>query len=481
MANNYDIIIIGAGISGIGMACHLAQKAPGKSMLILERRDNIGGTWDLFRYPGVRSDSDMMSFSFEFRPWDSEQVLADGASIKAYLKETADEYDIFSKIRFGVQADHANWSSAEKRWTLNVSHPASDEKEQLHCQFLISGAGYYDHEQGYLPEFPGKADFQGQFIHPQHWPEHLDYTDKKVVVIGSGATAVTLVPAMAEEAAHVTMLQRSPGYIFAIPAKDKLLIFLRKYINNDTARSLSRKLNITIQRIVYKLSRRFPGMMRRFLLKRVEARLHGKADMADFTPDYMPWDQRLAAVPRGDLFKVIRSGKASVVTDKITTFTESGITLASGKQLDADIIIAATGLNLKIMGGMTVSIDGETQTIQEKMTYKGVLIQDIPNMAYLFGYTNAAWTLKVDMAADYLCRLFNEMDYRNARLVVPHAIDETATNESIMDSLNAGYIRRGQDALPRQGSSPLWRVQHHLEKDKKMFKRDVVDYGLKWG
>ncbi|WP_250456318.1 NAD(P)/FAD-dependent oxidoreductase, partial [Caballeronia sp. ATUFL_M2_KS44] len=402
MNTDYDVLIIGAGISGIGMACHLARKCPEKRVTILERRNAIGGTWALFRYPGIRSDSDMFSFGYAFRPWHDYKVLADGPSIRQYIADTAREHGVDRLIRFGVKIEDANWSTEQLRWTVNARHEDSGETLTFTCQYLIPCTGYCNHDRGYLPHFPGQERFGGLRIHPQHWPVDLDYRGKRVVVIGSGATAVTLVPAMAGRAAHVTMLQRSPSYIFSVPAYDKISAVLDRVLPTQWVYAMARWRNIGLQRLIYKAAKRWPRRIRSWLLAHVEKQVGGGTDMRHFTPAYNPWDERLCAVPDGDLFTVIREGKASVVTDHIETFTENGILLKSGKVLDADIVVTATGLQLQSLGGMKLHVDGRQIDVSKVMTYKGVLLQDVPNFAYLFGYTNAPWTLKIDMAAAYV-------------------------------------------------------------------------------
>ncbi|MGC6830405.1 flavin-containing monooxygenase [Pseudomonas aeruginosa] len=477
---HYDVLIIGAGISGISMACHLIRERPGKRFAILERRDAIGGTWDLFRYPGIRSDSDMMSFGFGFRPWTDNRILADGPSIRSYVNATAKEWGVDRHIQFGLKTVAANWSSADERWTVETVNESTGEARTFTCDFMVSATGYYDHEQGFLPSFPGAEVFKGQCIHPQHWPEKLDYRGKRVVVIGSGATAVTLIPAMANETAHITMLQRSPSYVYSLPAIDKMAIALRRLLPESWVYTLARKRNIFVQRTLYKFARRFPKLSRHLLLSSVRRQLGPDFDMAHFTPRYMPWDERLCAVPNGDLFKVLRERKASVVTDHIERFTEDGILLKSGRVLKADIIVTATGLKLQTLGGMALSIDGEARSIGEGMSYKGVLLQDVPNFAYLFGYTNISWTLKIDMAAEFVCRVLGEMDRRDAHVVTPRAPAGEIQEESILGSLQAGYVQRGDSVLPRQGRGLPWRVLHHLEQDRVMFGQPVDDAALDW-
>ncbi|HEX4871287.1 MAG TPA: NAD(P)/FAD-dependent oxidoreductase [Nevskiaceae bacterium] len=479
MAETLDVLIIGAGLSGIGAACHLAREFPAKSVAILERRQSVGGTWDLFRYPGIRSDSDMFSFGYDFRPWPGLKVLADGPSIRQYVRETAAEYGVDRKIRFGLKTTEVSWSSAEGLWTVTAVEEASGRSQTLQARYLISCTGYYNYDQGYLPDFPGVKTFKGRCIHPQHWPEDLDYAGKKVVVIGSGATAVTLVPAMADTAAHVTMLQRSPSYIFSVPGYDKISALLRRVLPESVVFKLARARNIALQRMIYKAAKRWPQKTREFLLKGVEKELAGASDMRHFTPRYMPWDERLCAVPDGDLFKAIRAGKASVVTDEIETFTERGIRLKSGQELEADIVITATGLQIQLFGGVQVKVDGQSGHSGQLMTYKGTLLEGVPNLAFIVGYTNAPWTLKADLSSRYFCRLLKYMDEKgHGSFVVRAPEGEKQADESILDSLGSGYIRRARDVLPRQGRQLPWRVLHNYERDKPMLLEQAVDDGV---
>ena len=468
MQEHFDVLVIGAGLSGIGMACQLAMQVPEARVGIIERRQAIGGTWDLFRYPGVRSDSDMFSFGYSFRPWNELKVLADGPSIRRYVVETAREYGVEEKIRFGLKATRFSWSSERREWTVTALEEASGQERSFTCTLLIACTGYYDYDAGYLPDFPGVGRFQGLRIHPQQWPEDLDYSGKRVVVIGSGATAVTLVPAMAERAAHVTMLQRSPSYVFSVPAYDKLSEVLRRFLPDRLVYAWARRRNIFLQRTMFKAAKRWPGLVRRLLLAGVRKRLGGTVDMRHFTPPYNPWDERLCAVPNADLFAVLREGKASVVTDRIETFTERGIRLASGRELEADIVITAIGLRLQACGGVTVDVDGVVQPIHERLTYKGVLVQDVPNFGYIFGYTNASWTLKADIAAAYLCRLYRYMRETGRAVFTPKAPEGEVLEESVMSSLRSGYVQRGQAVLPRQGRHLPWRVLHSYERDRVM-------------
>ncbi len=481
MSEHFDVLIIGAGLSGIGVACHLSRECPDKNVAILERREAIGGTWDLFRYPGIRSDSDMMTFGFAFRPWRETKTLADGTSIRNYVNDTAREYGVDKKVRFGLKITKVDWSSAEKKWTVTATHERSGETKTFTCAFLVSATGYYNYDRGHLPKFPGEEAFKGTRVHPQFWPEALDYKGKKVVVIGSGATAVTIVPSIADETAHVTMLQRSPGYIFSLPGSDALAKALRGWLPASWVYKLSRTRNLKLQRFFYKYSRKNPERARNFLLSQVKKRLPPDYDMSHFTPKYMPWDERLCAVPDGDLFRAIRKGKASVVTGDIERFVEDGVLLKSGQKLEADIIVTATGLELQLLGGVELRVDGQTYTPGKSMMYKATLVQDVPNFAVIIGYTNASWTLKVDIAAEWLCKLLNTMDKRGAKVVVPRAPEgEVIENENVFGALQSGYVRRGEHMLLRQGKSGHWRVNHDYEADKSML-RSVGDAAeLEW-
>jgi monooxygenase len=477
-APHFDVLIIGAGLSGIGTACQVSAEHPNKSIAVLERRQRLGGTWDLFRYPGIRSDSDMYSFGYKFRPWQELKVLADGPSIREYIADTAAKYGIDEKIHYGVKIVTADWSTPESRWTVTALHEATGQTRTYTAGFLVSCTGYFNHDKGYLPTFPGVDRFRGQTIHPQHWPEDLDYTGKKVVVIGSGATAVTLVPTMAPEAEHVTMLQRSPSYIFSIPAFDKISEVLGRFLPDTWVYGLARRRNIAFQRYLYLACKRWPAQMRRFLLWQVQRHLGPSVDMSHFTPTYLPWDERLCAVPNGDLFKALASGAASIVTDQIDTFTETGILLTSGQELEADIIVTATGLNIQMLGGMELSVDGESRKLHDQMTYKSVLVENIPNLAWVFGYTNAPWTLKSDIAGEYLCRLFKHMDDNGHTIATPRDADHSAMGVGMVDQLQSGYVQRSKDIWPRQGSKHPWKVLMHYGKDSKMLLDDPVDDSL---
>ncbi|WP_109123569.1 NAD(P)/FAD-dependent oxidoreductase [Dyella sp. C11] len=472
----FDVLIIGAGLSGIGMACHLAMDHPQLKVALIERRRSIGGTWDLFRYPGVRSDSDMFTFGYAFRPWHALDVMADGDAIREYVIDTARAYGVDGKVHYGLKVVSSSWSSEERQWRVHVFDEVHGENGVFTCRFLVVCTGYYNYDRGYLPVFAGVDRFRGQRVHPQQWPQGLDYRNKRVVVIGSGATAVTLVPAMAGDAAHVTMLQRSPTYILSLPRFDKISAVLEKVLPKSLVFRMARRRNIFLTRLIYKAARRWPDKVRAFLLSGVHKQLGPNADMRHFTPDYQPWDQRLCVVPDGDLFAAMRSGKASVVTGDIATFTEQGIQLISGEELQADIIVTATGLDMQTLGGMQLQVDGQPRVMGELVTYKGVLLQDTPNFACIFGYTNAPWTLKADLAAKYVCRLLAHMREQGAEVVTPRAPADERQDESIMGSLTSGYVQRGAPVLPRQGRGMPWRVLNNYERDcELLLKCPVVD------
>lgn len=474
---HYDVLIIGAGVSGIGMACHLKRECPGKRFAILERRQSLGGTWDLFRYPGIRSDSDMFTFGYNFRPWTGGKVLADGASIKQYVADTARENDVERNIRYGVAVKTADWSSEEKCWKLTAENEKTGEAETYTASFLVGCTGYYNYDQGYKPDFPGEKDFKGQVVHPQHWPEDLDYSGKKVVVIGSGATAITLVPTMAEKAAHVTMLQRSPTYLMPLPSTDKVTLALQKVLPEKAAYRLTRARNISISRLLYERSRKSPKAMRRLFLSVIKRQLKGKADMRHFTPDYNPWDQRLCVVKDGDLFDAIKAGTASIKTDHIERFTDTGIRLKSGEELEADIIIPATGLDIQMLGGIRPTVYGQGVVLKEKVIYKNVMVEGMPNSAMIFGYTNISWTLKADIASEYLCRLINHMDRKGYQVVVPRDTENSLGNDTILGSLDAGYIKRAEDRLPRQGTHGPWKASQNYLQDVKILRFEPIEDG----
>jgi cation diffusion facilitator CzcD-associated flavoprotein CzcO len=472
--DHYDVLIIGAGLSGIGMACRLAVACPEKRVGILERRHAIGGTWDLFRYPGVRSDSDMFTFGYGFRPWNELKVLADGPSIRQYVVDTAREFAIEEKILFGLRTTHASWSSSARCWTVHAEDEAG-ENRVLTCAFLVGATGYYEYDGGHVPAFPGIADFTGRFVHPQHWPSDLDWRDKRVVVIGSGATAFTLVPTLALDATHVTMLQRSPGYVVSVPPRDAISAALLRVLPAKLVYSLARRRNILIQRMLYRAAHRWPARARAILLGAVRRQLGDASSMAHFSPAYDPWTQRLCVVPDADLFKTIRAGKASVVTGEVSGFGEHSVRLSSGRELEADIVISATGFNLQALGGMTIDVDGERRAPGRLTTYKAVLLDGLPNLAVLFGYINASWTLKVDLAAQYVCRLLRHMDERGASVATPRAPEGEATEVCILDELRAGYVARGEASMPRQGRNGPWRVSNRYEWDRRILLEEPLD------
>lgn len=476
-----DVLIIGAGISGISAACHLRERCPGKSFAILEARDAIGGTWDLFRYPGIRSDSDMFTLGFSFRPWEEPEALADGDSILAYLDATAREYGIDREIRFRHRVVRATWSSEDARWLVEAERAGPDgapETVRIGCSFICGCTGYFRYDHGYEPELPGSDRFAGPIIHPQHWPADLDYEGKRVVVIGSGATAVTLVPAMSSSAAKVTMLQRSPTYIASIPGRDAIAIALRRRLPGPLAYRLTRAKNVALQMLSYRLSRRFPGLMRRLIRRGVAASLPAGYDVdRDFQPSYDPWDQRLCLVPDGDLFEEISAGRVEIATDRIETFTETGIRLRSGRDLEADIIVSATGLELLFFGGIDVVVDGRPIDPAEAVTYKAMMLCDVPNLTFSVGYTNASWTLKCDLVAKYACRLINHMDEHDYAYCVPRPPGPGIGLSPVID-LNAGYVLRALDRLPKQGARAPWRLRQSYPYDVAMLRWGPIDEAM---
>ncbi|AHH99451.1 NAD(P)/FAD-dependent oxidoreductase [Kutzneria viridogrisea] len=470
-----DVLIIGAGISGIGAACHLRAGSPGKSFLILESRAAMGGTWDLFRYPGIRSDSDMFTLGYAFQPWRSAKAIADGPSIREYVRETAREHRVEDRIRYHHKVVHAEWSSADARWTVRVQRTDTGETLHLTCGFLFTCTGYYRYDQGYSPEFPGAQDFAGQVVHPQHWPEDLDYAGKRVVVIGSGATAVTLVPAMAERAEHVTMLQRSPTYVISRPSKDPVADRLRGLLPAKLAYPLVRWKNVLLFQLSYTLSRKLPALVKSVIRKGVQRAMPPGYDVdRHFRPSYDPWDQRLCVVPDGDLFRAVRRGRASVVTDRIERFTEQGIRLASGEELPADVIVTATGLNLLLLGGMTLTVDGEPVDLGKTVGYKGMMLSGVPNLALAIGYTNASWTLKVDLVGQYVTRLLQHMDRNGFQQCTPRAPGPDQELTPLID-LKSGYVLRSVDVLPKQGARVPWRLRQNYSRDVLQLRFGSVD------
>ena len=478
MEKHIDILIVGAGISGIGLAVHLSKHCPQRQFDIIERRESFGGTWDFFKYPGIRSDSDMSTFGFNFKPWQKANVLADGASIKGYLLEVLDEYKLKEKIHFQHRVLAANYDSTQKKWVVEIEDE-NQKKQTWIANFVLGCTGYYNYDQGFQPNFPNQQAFKGQLIHPQFWPADLQYAGKKVVIIGSGATAITLVPALAKGGAeHVTMLQRSPTYIASVPSIDFVYDKMRKVLPEDLAYKLTRARNIGMQRGIYALAQKQPKLLRKLLLKSIEMQLKGKVDMKHFTPSYNPWDQRLCVVPDGDLFKILRSGQASIETDQIEQFTEKGILLKSGQHLDADIIVSATGLEIQILGGIKATIDGKPMDTSKHMLYQGIMVSDVPNMAMIIGYINASWTLKVDIAAEYICRLINYMDKNGYDEVIAQGDQTELLEDTVMGSLSSGYIARAADVMPKQGKHAPWNVTNNYLADRKVLKNARFDDGV---
>jgi cation diffusion facilitator CzcD-associated flavoprotein CzcO len=469
-----DVLIVGAGLSGIGAGHHVQTECPWASYAIFEARDAIGGTWDLFRYPGVRSDSDMFTLGYPFRPWDGEKSIADGDSILEYIKDTAAAEGIDQHIRFRHRIVAADWSTDDARWRVTAERTDTGECTDLTAGFLFSCSGYYRYDHGYTPEFARTERFEGTIVHPQAWPEDLDYAGKRVVVIGSGATAVTLVPSMAETAGHVTMLQRSPTYIASIPAKDPLANLLRRRLPARLSGPAVRWFKALTTQGFYQVSRRRPALVKRMLRAGLRRQLPKGYDIdTHFTPSYDPWDQRFCAVPNGDLFEAIKNGTASVVTDRIATFTEKGLLLESGTELEADIIVTATGLELLFLGGIEMSVDGDAVDVADKLTYKGMMLEDVPNLAIAVGYTNASWTLKCDLTCEYVGRLLNHMHTTGLRQSTPVNHDASIERRPLM-GLNSGYILRSAHKLPKQGSRFPWQVHQSYLRDYRALKRSSV-------
>ncbi|MBU3066290.1 NAD(P)/FAD-dependent oxidoreductase [Nocardia sp. NEAU-G5] len=462
MTEHVDVLIVGAGLSGIGAARHLQDAFPQRTYAILEARNAIGGTWDLFRYPGVRSDSDMHTLGYRFRPWTDAKAIADGPSILQYVRDTATEAGIDKRIRFGHRVIGADWSSSQARWTVRIEHDG--ETSELTCDFLYVCGGYYRYDRGFTPEFAGIGEFRGRVVHPQQWPEDLDYAGKRVVVIGSGATAVTLVPALAESAAKVTMLQRSPTYILSLPSVDAVANRLRELLGPRRAYTITRWKNVAVATLIYQLSQRRPAMMRGFIRSQTVKQLPAGYDVdTHFKPTYGPWDQRLCLVPDGDLFRAIRHGNAEVVTDRIERFTPDGLRLESGAELEADIVVTATGLDLLPIAGIELRVDGRTVELPKTMAYKGMMLGDVPNFAFTIGYTNASWTLKADLVAEFVCRLLRYMDARGYDSCTPTP-DPAVDRRPLMD-FQAGYVLRALDRFPSAGTRQPWRLGMNYAQD----------------
>lgn len=472
-----NVLIIGAGLAGIGAAYHIQKAFPERSYLVLEARDAIGGTWDLFRYPGVRSDSDMHTLGYRFKPWTDPKAIADGPSILAYIRQTATENGIGERVRLGHTAVSAAWSTAEARWTVTAVRADGTEAE-FTCDFLYCNSGYYRYDAGYTPDFPGREAFDGPVIHPQHWPEECDHTGKRVVVIGSGATAITLLPALADRAAHVTMLQRTPSYILALPQKDKVANALRTVVGDEAAYFVARWKNVLRQVAVYQGSRRFPKAARKLIRRYTVGQLPEGVDVdTHFNPPYDPWDQRLCIVPDNDLFKAIRSGKASVATGRIESFTATGIRLESGGELDADLIVTATGLDVLAFGGLRFTVDGVDRPVSEALAYKGMMLSDIPNFAFTVGYTNSSWTLKADLVAEYVVRLLAHMDATGLDIAYPHNDDPDLPTRPLLD-FGAGYVKRALDRLPQAGTTKPWTLGMHYPADLVSLRHKRLDDGV---
>ena len=476
---HFDVVIVGAGVSGIGAACHMRAKCPDRTFVILESRDAIGGTWDLFRYPGIRSDSDMHTFGYNFKPWLSTRSIADGTSIRAYVCEAATEHDVNSRIRFQHEVTEASWSSRDARWTVSARRLDADSRAQFTCNFLFMCSGYYNYEKGHQPEFPGIEQFAGTVLHPQAWPADLDYTNKRVAVIGSGATAMTLVPAMTDRAARVTMIQRSPTYVISRPERDAVNKLLRRFLSEKLAYAITRWKNILFQMYIYHRTRVAPESIKAKLLG--AATEHLGSDYVDkhFTPSYYPWDQRLCLIPDGDLFEAIKCGKAAVATGAIAGITRRGVQLDSGEEIEADILVTATGLQLAVLGGVRFRIDGEPVNIPERVNYKGIMLSDMPNFAYVFGYVNASWTLRADLSSEYVCRLLNRMQELGMRQCTARLRDEDQDmeEEPWIVGFTPGYMARSMHLFPRQGNRDPWRNTQNYLRDRKLALRDPLEDG----
>jgi cation diffusion facilitator CzcD-associated flavoprotein CzcO len=479
MTEHFDVVVVGAGISGIGAGYFLQRDCPDRSYVILEGRERIGGTWDLFRYPGIRSDSDMYTLGYSFRPWTQAKAIADGPSILNYLDETARDHGIDQHVRHQHRVTGASWSTADARWTVSVERGPDREPGEFTCRFLFMCAGYYNYAAGYLPDFAGRERFKGEIVHPQHWPQDLDYAGKRVVVIGSGATAVTLVPEMAKTAAHVTMLQRSPTYIVARPSEDGIANWLRAKLPGKLAYRLTRLKNISLGQFFYRLARKKPEKTKERLIQMVRDELGADYDVAThFTPRYNPWDQRICLVPDADLFASIRDGAASVVTDQIETFEEGGLRLKSGELLPADVVVTATGLDMQLMSGIPFVVDGVRVDPAKSLGYKAMMYSDIPNLASSFGYTNASWTLKSDLTAAYVARLLNVMKKRGMRQATPRIAGDVEP-EPFLD-FTSGYVQRGMDKFPKQGNRKPWRVHQNYALDLVALRWGGIDEGMEF-
>ncbi|HEU0098065.1 MAG TPA: NAD(P)/FAD-dependent oxidoreductase [Allosphingosinicella sp.] len=474
---HFDVLFVGAGLSGVGAAYHLQHGSPGRSYVILEGREAIGGTWDLFRYPGIRSDSDMYTLGYSFRPWEEAKAIADGPSILRYVNDTADRYDIRRHIRFRHHVRRADWSSAEARWLVEAERTDTGERVRFSCGWLHICSGYYNYSEVYDPGFAGKESFRGTIVHPQFWPEALDYAGKKVVVIGSGATAVTVVPEMAKTAGHVVMLQRSPTYMVSRPSEDGIANFLRKILPPKLAYGIVRWKNVLLQMIFFKLARKQPQKVKQKLLEEVKKLLPPDYDVGThFTPRYNPWDQRLCLVPDADMFEAVGNGSASVVTGEIDRFTETGIRLKDGEELAADIVVTATGLKLQLASDIAFAVDGEARDLSKTLSYRGMMFSDMPNLSYSFGYTNASWTLKADLTGGYLCRLLNHLEKTGTEIALP--VREPGIEEVPFLDFTSGYVQRARDVLPKQGSKKPWKLYQNYALDMLSLKFSSVEDGV---
>jgi monooxygenase len=470
-----DVLIVGAGISGIGAAVRLQETCPGKTFAILEGRDAIGGTWDVFRFPGIRSDSDMFTLCYPFRPWTGSRMIVDGTSIREYVEATAREFGIARRIRFNRRVRNAAWSSSDARWTVEIERGDSGETELMTCGFLFTCTGYFRYDEAYTPEFPGLERFGGEVVHPQFWGDEVTHDGQRVVVIGSGATAVTLVPALAERAASVTMLQRSPSYVFPFPAADPFVGLLGRVLPSQLAYSIVRWRNVNVQTAMWGLCRRWPGLMRRVIRKLAQRQLPSGYDVdTHFNPRYDPWDERMCIAANGDLFKAIAAGRVSVVTDRIDTFTETGIVLASGRELEADLVVTATGLNLEPLGAIQLTVDGHDVALPETLAYRGMMVSGVPNMAFAFGYINQSWTLGSDLTAQQVCRLLNYMDERSYERCMPRDVQQAAGTAPFLE-LSSGYVRRGVDLFPRQTTGDPWYRTQNYTRDRRTVMRAPLD------
>jgi monooxygenase len=483
-AERVDVLIVGAGLSGVGAACQLRTRCPDKTYVILEAREAIGGTWDLFRYPGIRSDSDMFTLGYSFRPWTGERAIADGATIREYVRATAREYQVDGHIRFRHTVERAEWSSPSGRWTVTARRGDVDRGDAgatvtYECAFLFVCTGYYRYDEGYTPTFPGREHYRGPVVHPQAWPPDLAYAGKRVLVIGSGATAVTLVPALARDAAHVTMVQRSPSYVLSLPSRDRVADALRARLPAGTAYPLIRWKNALLALFGFRLSRRMPRLVRSLLRRGVAARLPAGYDVAThFTPRYQPWDQRLCIAPEGDLFSAISEGRAALVTGSVASFTERGVRLASGEEVAADIVVTATGLNLLALGGLRLVVDGEPVELGDTVAYKGMMLSGVPNFALTVGYTNASWTLRADLVAEYVCRVLTHLDRHGHDVITP--VPPSPGPRTPLIDLRSGYVKRGAHAMPKQGRRAPWRLYQSYPRDVLLLRYGrVADKGVR--